>query len=252
MMKSVPVFALIALISTPATAGTVPSYVTAALADPARPADQAARDALRKPGDVIAFAGMHPGDTVADFMPGSGYFTRIFSRVVGAKGHVYAFTPVDELRNCSAQETAGSRMLAGDPRYANVTLESGPAETFSTPVTLDFVWTAENYHDLYDKFMGPTNVEVFDQQVFNALKPGGVFIVIDHVAQNGSNTRDTETLHRIDPDRIKRDLVAVGFVYEGESNALRNPADDHGRPVFDPAIRGRTDKVILKFRKPRG
>jgi predicted methyltransferase len=86
--------------------------------------------------------------------------------------------------------------------------------------------------------------------IFQALRPGGVFLVIDHVATAGSGLRDTETLHRIDPDTIRSEVTTAGFVFESQSEALRNPADSHSLPVFDPAIRHKTDQVILKFRKP--
>jgi predicted methyltransferase len=229
----------------------VPAYISAALADPARPADQIARDINRKPGEVIAFAGLKAGDRIADFMPASGYFTRLFSRVVGSKGHVVAFTPLEELKNCSAEETAGIRAMAHDPRYRNVSYMMAQIESFVPPMPLDMVWTSQNYHDLHDKFLGPANVEVFDQEVFAALKPGGVFLVIDHAAEAGSGLRDTDTLHRIDPEAIKKEVEAAGFVFEGESDMLRNPADNHTAKVFDASIRGHTDQVVLKFRKPR-
>jgi predicted methyltransferase len=129
----------------PVTANAaVPAYVSAAIADAARPADQVARDAKRKPGEVIAFAGLKPGDRVADFMPASGYFTRLFSRVVGPKGRVFAFTPTEELKNCSAEETAGIREMAHDPRFHNVIYAMGPIETFVPPMQLDMVWTSLN------------------------------------------------------------------------------------------------------------
>jgi predicted methyltransferase len=230
---------------------TVPTYISAALADPARPAAQVARDVNRKPGEVIAFAGLKPGGRIADFMPASGYFTRLFSRVVGAKGRVYAFTPAEELKNCSAEETAGIRAMAHDSRFRNVVYAMGPIETFAPPMQLDMVWTSLNYHDLHDKFLGPANVAVFNQEVFAALKPGGVFLVIDHVAEPGSGLRDTQLLHRIDPEAIKKEVEDEGFVLEAESDVLRNPADTHTAKSFDPSIAGHTDQVVLKFRKPR-
>jgi len=230
---------------------SVPAYISAAIADPARPTAQVARDVSRKPGEVISFAGLKPGDRVADFMPASGYFTRLFSRVVGAKGRVYAFTPVEELKNCSAAETAGIRAMAHDSRYRNVSYAMGQIETFVPPMPLDMVWTSLNYHDLHDKFLGPANVEIFNQEVFAALKPGGVYLVIDHAAEAGSGLRDTERLHRIDPETIKKEVEDAGFVFEGESDVLRNPADDHTAGSFNPIIRGHTDQVVLKFRKPR-
>jgi predicted methyltransferase len=228
----------------------VPSNIRSALADPRRPADQVSRDGLRKPGDVMAFAGIKPGDRVADLMPEGGYFTRLFSAAVGEKGRVYAYVPDEEIRNCDPSETDPGLALARDKSYSNITVEVGPINDFHAPESLDLVWTSQNYHDLYDPFMGPADLAMLDKAIFHALKHGGVFLVIDHAAAEGSGVRDTNTLHRIDPAIIKRDLAAAGFRLEGESDVLRNPADTHSLRVFDPAIRGRTDQVVLKFVKP--
>ena len=228
----------------------VPDYITAAVADPARPPAEVARDADRKPAEVLAFAGVRPGDRVADFMSGGGYFTRLFSRIVGPAGHVYAFVPEEEIRNCAPAETDGTRAVGRDSRYANVSVLIAPVARFRPPEALDLVWTSLNFHDLYDSFMGPTNVPEVARSMFQALRPGGVLVIVDHVAEPGSQLRDTETLHRIDPDVIMRTLESAGFTLEGQSALLRNAADDHRRRVFDPSIRGRTDQVILKFRRP--
>ena len=228
----------------------LPGYVAAALADPARPPEQVARDADRRPGEVLAFAGVKPGDRVADFMSGGAYFTRLFSRIVGGTGRVYAFVPDEQLKNCAPEETAGTRALRTDRHYANVSVLTAPVAHFRAPEALDLVWTSLDFHDLYDSFMGPADVPVVTRALFDALKPGGVLLVIGHVAQAGSQTRDTETLHRIDPEAIVSNVEAAGFVLEAQSDLLRNPADNHELRVFDPAIRGRTDQVILKFRKP--
>ena len=234
------------------SSSVVPAFVRAAVADPARAATQIEVDARRKPAELIAFAGLKPGDRIADFMSGNAYFTRIFSRIVGPKGRVYAFLPTQELANCAPGETVGTRALERDEHYRNVRVVIGAADRFAVPELLDMVWTAQNYHDLHDKFMAPTNIARFNGAVFKALRPGGVFLVIDHVATPGSGLRDTETLHRIDPDTIRSEVMAAGFVFESQSEALRNPADSHSQAVFDPAIRYQTDQVILKFRKPSG
>ena len=163
---------------------------------------------------------------------------------------MYAFLPAEQLAHCAPTEIAGTRALAGDPHYANVQVLSGAAEQFAVPEPLDLVWTAQDYHDLHDRFMGPTDVARFNAAVLRALKAGGAFVVIDHAAQPGSGLRDTETLHRIDPQAIVREVTAAGFVLEAESAVLRNPADSHALRVFDPSIRGRTDQVVLRFRKP--
>ncbi|HZC86673.1 MAG TPA: hypothetical protein VE266_06730 [Steroidobacteraceae bacterium] len=230
--------------------GAVPAAVVAAIADPTRPAEQVAHDAARRPAEVLAFAGIAPGDRVADFMSGGAYFTRIFSRIVGDRGHVYAFLPKEQLKNCAPEETAGTRSIVNDAHYANLTVLSAPMSRFHTPEPLDLIWTSLNFHDLYDSFMGPANVPQVVASLFDALKPGGVLVIVDHVAQPGSAVRDTERLHRIDPEVIIRTVTAAGFVLEEQSDLLRNPADNHELPVFDPSIRGHTDQVMLKFRKP--
>jgi predicted methyltransferase len=229
----------------------IPSYLSAAVLDPRRPGEQVQLDVHRKPALVIAFSGLGPGDTVADFMPGNAYFTRILSAVVGPAGHVYAFIPNEQVANCPAREIAGSRAVGGDPAYPNVTVLTGPVGKFRVPARLDGIWTAQNYHDLHDSFMGPADVHALNKAFFDALKPGGVFLVIDHAAEPNSGLRDTETLHRIDPQRMRQEIESAGFVLEATSDTLRNPDDDHSRPVFDPAVRGRTDQVVFRFRKPR-
>ena len=233
-----------------ASGSATPAYVAAALADPLRPPAQVELDAVRKPAEVIAFSGIKPGDKVADFMPGNAYFTRIFSRVVGSTGRVYAFLPTEQLAHCTPDEVAGASAMEHDPGYSNVTVLRAPAEQFGTPESLDLVWTAQDYHDLHDRFMQPTDIGRFNAAVFRALKPGGVYLIIDHVASAGSGLRDTETLHRIDPESIRSEVTAAGFVLEAQSAVLRNPQDDHRLAVFDPLIRHKTDQIILKFRRP--
>ena len=232
------------------TAAVAPE-VAAAIADPARPPDEVARDGARRTAEVLSFASVGPGDRVADFMSGGAYFTRLFSRVVGDRGHVYAFLPEEQLKNCAPFETAGTRALVGDAHYANVTVLRAPVDRFSSPEPLDLIWTSLNFHDLYDSFMGPANVPQVVAAMFTALKPGGALVIIDHVAEPGSGVRDTESLHRIDPETIIHTVRAAGFVLETQSDLLRNATDHHDRVVFDPAIRGRTDQVVLKFMKPR-
>lgn len=227
----------------------VPAYIRSALQDPARSQDAQA-DARRHPGELVAFAQVKPGDTVVDLIPGSGYWTRVFSQVVGPHGHVYMVWPNEYVKD-DPDDYALTQALAKDPHYANVTLLTEPAARFSVPVKVDVVWTSQNYHDYPDKFMGSVDPGVLDRAVFKALKPGGVFVVVDHVAEAGSGMRDTDTLHRIDPRIVRAQVTAAGFRFAGESSVLRNPADNHTLKVFDPAIRGRTDQFSFLFRKPR-
>lgn len=234
-------------LTVPARAVDMPAYIHAAIADPARNADTQA-DARRHPAELAAFAQVRPGDTVVDLIPGSGYFTRIFSKIVGQKGHVYAVWP-SEYANEAADDVTATKAMAGKPEYANVSVIVQPAANFAIPTKADVVWTSQNYHDYPDKFMGKIDPASFDRQVYAALKPGGVFVVVDHVADAGSGMRDTDTLHRIDPAIVKMQVTSVGFKFDGASDVLRNPADKHKTTVFDKSIRGHTDQFVYRFRK---
>jgi predicted methyltransferase len=242
--------AAIGAFSQASAAPEMSAVISAAIADPGRPASDREQDMNRKPLEVLEFAGVKPGDRVADFIPGGGYVTRLFSKIVGEHGHVYAIVP-EELFNMKADADAAVKAIAADKEYANVTELKEPAQRFSVPEKLDMVWTSMNYHDLHDKFLGPVDLAVLNKKIFNALKPGGIYLVLDHAAAAGSGLRDTETLHRIDPAAVKKEVLAAGFVLDGESDVLRNPNDDHTLKVFNPAIRGRTDKFIFRFRKPK-
>jgi predicted methyltransferase len=232
----------------PAAAAGVPAYVTAAVNDPARHAD-AADDARRKIGAIMTFAEVKPGQKVLELIPGSGYWTRVFSGIVGAQGHVYTVWP-DEMAKFSTKSHATWQALVATPHYANVSLLTQPAAQLSAPEPVDLVFTSQNYHDYPDPFMGKVDMASFDKQVFAALKPGGLFVIIDHVAPAGSGLADTNTLHRIDPALVRRQVEAAGFVFDGESSVLRNPADPHTNKVFDKSIRGHTDQFVYRFRKP--
>ena len=227
-----------------AVSPTVSAAIAAAVADPARPDADKARDADRKPAETLAFAGVKPGDKIADLLPGGGYFTRIFSKAVGAQGHVFAILP----EGAPPARSAAAKAIAADPAYANVTELELPFATFTVPEKLDLVWTSQNYHDLHN--IPGLDLGAVNKAIFAALKPGGVYLVLDHAAAPGTGFTTTNTLHRIDEAAVKTEILAAGFVLDGESPLLRNPADDHSAKVFDPAIRGKTDQFILKFRKP--
>ena len=234
-----------------ATAPPTSGMIDAAISDPRRPVDQVKLDVRRKPALSILFSESKPGDRMVDFMSGNGYFARLLSDVVGPRGHVYAYIPSEQIAHCSPREIAGTQAIVRDSSFRNVSLLTGSLADFRMPEKLDLIWMSQSYHDLHDAFLGPANVALFNKSLFDALRPGGVFLVIDHVAAAGSGIRDTETLHRIDPLRLQKEIEAAGFVLESQSDALRNPDDDHKRTVFDPNIRGRTDQVLLRFRKPQ-
>jgi predicted methyltransferase len=237
--------------STLEAAEHIPSYVSAAVADSARPAEDSQRDAERKPAQTIVFAGIKPGQKVAELIPGKGYFTRILSKVVGPKGHVYALS-APRRPNAppeSPDPAAATTAIAADANYSNVSVQVASIAEVKVPEPVDVVWTSQNYHDVHN--VPNIDIAAFNKSVFDALKPGGTFIVLDHTAAAGSGARDTSTLHRIDPQIVKTEVKAAGFVFVGESKVLHNPQDDHTLKVFDPSIRGKTDQFILKFRKPK-
>jgi predicted methyltransferase len=226
----------------------IPENIARAVEDPDRPAADKERDSARKPSEVLKFADVRPGEKIVDFMPGGGYFTRLFSVAVGPKGKVFTFIPTEVAKFSKSPLPANGS--SPDPKHPNVVALVGPVATFATPTRVDLVWTSQNYHDLHDPFMGPADMLKFDRAVFAALKPGGEFIVLDHSALPGSGVTATDTLHRIDAEVVKTEVTAAGFTYVGESNLLRNPEDPRTAKVFDPAIRGHTDQFIYKFRRP--
>ena len=221
---------------------------TGAGAQPPGPPKDALSDPALKPSEVIAFMGLKPGDKVADVV--SGRFIRALSRTVGPTGKVYAWMPAEVIK--AHPEVMGMiQTIPADPAYANVTLVTAGIDSAPLPQGLDAVFIRQNYHDLHDKFMGPADVAKFNRDVYAALKPGGVYVVLDHAAAPGSGLRDTDTLHRIDPATVKAEVVAAGFVPDGESTMLASAADDHTKMVFDPAVHGKTDQFLYRFRKPR-
>lgn len=241
---------LMSTVACSALAGSVqlPANIAAAAADPARGA-QAANDATRHGPEILAFAGVRTGAKVVDLIPGGGYWTQLLAKAVGPNGHVYAIWPAEYVK-VDGEESDAYRKLIGSPAYANVSVLDQPATALAAPEKVDLIFTAQNYHDYFDKFMGPVDPSTLNKAAFAALKPGGIYLVIDHVADAGSGHRDTDTLHRIDPAAVKAEVTAAGFKFVGASPLLANPADDHRKKVFDPAIRGKTDQFIYKFRKP--
>ena len=221
--------------------------ITAALADPARPAADKARDTARKPAEVLAFAGIKPGDKVADFIMGGGYFTRLLAGVVGPKGHVYAYQPAEFIK-FKAQYGEDQKAVAA--AHKNVTPLSESLGAVSFPEPLDAIVTIQNYHDLHLAPMPAGTADKVNAALFAALKPGGTLVVIDHAAADGSGFRDSDKLHRADPAAVRAEIEKAGFKFDADASFLRNPADPRSANVFDPAIRGKTDQFVYRFKKP--
>lgn len=246
--------ALIAALSGAAVGGSLdhqnaisPIVLNASVAE-ARKADQSV-DVTRHGREIATFSGVRRGDKVIDLIPGGGYWTRLFSVIVGPKGHIYGIWPTPY----AAEDVDGVKAYAAtvqNPAFSNVSVSTQPATSLTAAEKVDLVFTAQNYHDYPDKFMGNVDPMILNKAVFTVLKPGGIYLIIDHAAAAGSGMRDTDTLHRIDAAIVKKQVLAAGFTFVGESKVLANPNDDHTKIVFDKSIRGKTDQFIYKFRKP--
>jgi predicted methyltransferase len=219
-------------VSTTTLAAAPPEAVTRAVADTARPEADRVRDADRKPAELIALIGLKPGSSIADMLPGGGYFTRIFSKVVGPTGLVYAWGG-----------GAAITTMAADANYPNIKVA---ARDTALPEKVDFVWTSLNYHDMRNR---SADLTPQNKMVWDSLKPGGFYIVIDHAAETGSGARDIQAMHRIDPELVKKEVTSVGFKLATESALLKHAADDHKKPSSQ-VDRGKTDQFVLIFQKP--
>ncbi|WP_332660830.1 class I SAM-dependent methyltransferase [Brevundimonas sp.] len=223
-----------------------PQSYAAVLADPVRTEADRARDEARHAAETLDFAGVRPGDKVADMIIGGGYFTRIFSAAVGPEGRVTAWQPAEFI---AFQASYGDALTAADA-LPNVDAIRSPIGAPEFPAGLDLIFTAQNYHDLHlQPFPADTAARV-NAAVFAALKPGGRYVIVDHHAAAGSDLSVAHTLHRIDIEAVKREAAAAGFVLDGESDVLASAADPRTANVFDGSIRGRTSQFMLRFKKP--
>jgi predicted methyltransferase len=227
---------------------TAPVPTSATMADPRRPAEDVALDAQRRGDAVLELANIQPGWKVADIMQGAGYFTRLFVAKTGPTGKVYAWSPDEFMRTKPVLYGDSLDLLSKAYPQEIVTLRSAFSD-LAFPEPLDMVFTSQNYHDLHQRKFPADLAEQMNVKVFNALKPGGIYIVIDHVA-NAATANAPDTVHRIDPAVLRREIEAAGFRFDGEHDALRKPADDHTVMVMRPEIRGKTDQIIYRFRKP--
>jgi predicted methyltransferase len=220
-----------------------PAYIRAAIDDPARTAEQRARDANRKPAELLIMSGIRPGNTVVEFASFGQYFTTFLADIVGPKGKVYMYDlPYTDKR-------AGDASRAFVAAHPNSQYQLVDYNTLELPQQADEVFMVLYYHDL---FINHIDTASLDTRIFNALKPGGIFLVVDHNARPGSGITDTPKLHRIDPAVIRKEVTAAGFKLVKESHLLAHPGDDHTQIVFSPGLRGLTDQTVFVFRKPKG
>jgi predicted methyltransferase len=235
------------------TAAPPLANVSAAVADTAaRTPDNVKLDEGRKPAEVLRFSGLRRGMNVLDLFGANAYWAEIMAPAVGPRGHVTVWEPSQFY-----SDKAKASFAAVAAKHPNLSIVSSPFEAPALPRNYaDFVMLNLNYHDTYwqsDKYKIPRmEPAAFLRAVNRSMKRGGIITVIDHVASPNKDTRATvEAMHRIDPNVIKADFRRAGFVLVGTSNILRNPADDHSLLVFDPKIRGKTDRVMFRFRKVR-
>ena len=243
---SLPFLAATLAFAAPSFASEVPAYVTAAVADKDRPQKDTDRDADRHPAEIMTLTGVKPGDRVVDVGPGpTGYYSRILSRIVGEKGRVIMFNPTwvaDKFPQ--VKEAVPAFQKAG---YANVDGSIQPMAEIKFDAPVDLIFMSQLYHD---QIWQKVDVAKMNKAIFDALKPGGVYFVIDHIGPGVTTTEAIDKLHRIDPALVKQQVLAAGFKLEAESDLLKNKDDPHTANVFEPAIRGKTDQFIFKFVKP--
>lgn len=228
-----------------------PSVYAAAVASTSRPEADLARDAGRKPADVLEFFGIAPGMSVLDLFSGGGYYAEILSYVVGPDGHIVAHSNSAYLKFVGDEfkaRHAGNRLANVDVLMAENNELELDANQF------DAILMVLSYHDTYwvapDDDWPKIDVPQLHAELLNSLRPGGVLGVVDHYADAGSPRETGGTLHRIDPSIVITDLELAGFVLDAKSNLLRNMEDDHTLGVFDPSVRGKTDRFVLRFKKP--
>ena len=249
-MKNLLIAGLMGTVLSCGTAMAAPAYIEKAVADPARPAEDTKRDAQRMPAALTEFAGIKPGMTVVDLLPGTGYFTRIFAKSVGPKGQVYAYVGTwADARIAKAGQDPDNQLAALKNAYANVGVIHGPLDQFVTPTKVDVVWTSDNYHDVHNKSFA-TDVAAMNKAIYASLKPGGVYVVIDHRAAKGAGAGSTEALHRMDEDIAKQEIQAAGFKLVSEIKMLTRSDDNNTKKIFEDGEHDHTDQMVLKFRKP--
>ena len=205
-----------------------------------------------KRSELIRFARVEAGSIVVDVYPGDGDWTRLFSDAVGPEGRVYSFVPA-EVAHFKNDPVGRMRTLAKEPGRENVEAVSAnlvAMTEIAKPV--DVLWLHLFYHDLHTPLIQARDATAaaFNRAVFERLKRGGCYIIVDHAAAAGSGAGDAQSLHRIDPGFVREEVEAAGFVLDAQSTMLANQDDPHSIKVFDPSIKGETDRFAYRFVKP--
>jgi predicted methyltransferase len=225
---------------------TAADAIAAAVGDTTRLGDARVRDPLRKPAEILAFAGVEPGNTIVELAPGGGYDTALLSRVVGPSGKVYAVDCERLFEYRPNLRESFTKFIAADPR-GNVEYSSQRFDALQLPANVDEIWMSMFYHDTV--WLGVDRAAM-NRSIFAHLKPGGVFLVIDHKALPGTGESAASELHRIDPALVRSEIEAAGFKLVAESDVLAHAEDPHTDSVFADERRGRTDRFVWKFVKP--
>ena len=205
-----------------------------------------------KQSELIRFARVEVGSIVIDVYPGDGDWTRIFSDVVGPEGRVFSFVPT-EIAAVMEDQLGRMQTLAKEPGRENV--EAVSADLVAMPEVTqpaDVLWLHLFYHDLHTRLIGAKGATAadFNRAVYGRLKPGGCYVIVDHAAAAGAGTSDAQSVHRIEPSSVRKEVEAAGFVLDAESSMLANKDDQHSIKVFDPSIKGETDRFAYRFVKP--
>jgi len=249
-MRTMTVLMALSLLASGLAPAADPSLYEAAVAAAERPAADRERDANRKPADVLEFAGIEPGMTVLDLFSGGGYYSELLSYVVGPDGHVLAHS------NEAYKRFVGDEFdrRFGNDRLPNVEILMAENNELSLDAgSIDAIMLVLSFHDLYyadaENGWPKIDVDAFLAELHKGLRPGGTITVIDHAAPAGAPSDTGGTVHRIDPAIVVARMTAAGFVLDARSDLLRNPDDDYEKVVFDPAVRGRTDRFAMRFHK---
>ncbi|MFT3695733.1 MAG: hypothetical protein QM831_21530 [Kofleriaceae bacterium] len=199
--------------------------------------------------ELVQFARIAPGATVVDVYPGEGEWTRRFSDLVGPTGRVYGFVPA-EVAHFKNDPVGRMQALANE--RDNIEVISSDVVGLPTKRPIDVLWIHLFYHDLHTPLIqakGAT-AAAFNRAVFERLAPGGAYVIIDHAAASGSDASVAQSLHRIDPAIVRAEVEAAGFTLDAETSLLAQPTDSHATKVFDPSIKGATDRFAYRFVKP--